>query len=161
MTFTLSKIEVALDDLCQATIFASYTNCQPSTPWRLERKKVTGRKKERRVGYLAARVHAGKESEKKRDEDHDAPFTLTYLGSVVAAGNKKFIYESIVAINLGISLAGSALQPVTSSQAASVIGRLGGLAGRGVTSPRKRESSRLNGKLGGRPRLSKVATPVT
>lgn len=38
------------------------------------------------------------------------------------------------------------------NKAAQELGRLGGLAGKGVTSPAKAKAARKNGKKGGRPR---------
>lgn len=42
--------------------------------------------------------------------------------------------------------------------AAVALGRLGGLAGKGVTSPAKAAAARENGKLGGRPRKTRRRT---
>ena len=38
------------------------------------------------------------------------------------------------------------------SAAAAALGRLGGLATKGISTPAKRRAARLNGKKGGRPR---------
>lgn len=44
---------------------------------------------------------------------------------------------------------------MTQKNAAAVtLGRLGGLAGKGVTTPKKARAARKNGKRGGRPRVS-------
>ena len=42
---------------------------------------------------------------------------------------------------------------------AVALGKLGGLAGKGVTSPAKARAARRNGKLGGRPKVLPVRKP--
>ncbi len=42
--------------------------------------------------------------------------------------------------------------------AAVALGRLGGLANRGISTPAKRRASRANGKLGGRPKKVQPAS---
>ncbi len=47
----------------------------------------------------------------------------------------------------------------TPNPAAVALGRLGGLAGKGKTSPAKTAAAQANGRLGGRPPKSREALP--
>jgi hypothetical protein len=129
--------------------FAALQSSTPGT-WSLVRNKKT---KRRRVGYLAQRSISEEPSAPLLP---NAAFALTDSdGKLVAAGNKQYVFTVITSLASGILIGRSLSLSITSSDAAGMLGRLGGLAGKGKTSERKKLSSRRNGKLGGRNRRAR------
>lgn len=155
--------------------FAALQSSTPGT-WSLVRNKKT---KRRRVGYIAqraarldkdlanfvngARTRDGERGVTRSISEEpsttllpNAAFALTDSdGKLVAAGNKQYVFTVITSLASGILIGRSLSLSITSSDAAGMLGRLGGLAGKGKTSERKKLSSRRNGKLGGRNRRAR------